>query len=313
MMRTAAISGQEAAHTLPSGVIRFMDVKRRAGDRRDGTLLRNIDSMHKLTPYLYPNRADNEAYLSERIDITNIMAYLERKNAGITEYPYNLFQVILTALMKTMVLRPQMNRFIQGKRIYQRNELTAAFVVKKQFKDDAGEALAFLRFDGESTIDSAHNAIVEEITACRSDTPDNSTASMDLVCRMPRFLLTFAMWLFRRLDYNGKVPYSLIKTDPYYASVMISNLGSIKLKSGYHHLTNWGTNSIFCIIGEKKLSPFFDENGTVIMRETVDLGLTVDERIADGYYYSKTMRLFKHLLEHPELLEAPAKEMVNFE
>ena len=29
------------------------------------------------------------------------------------------------------------------------------------------------------------------------------------------------------------------------------------------------------------------------MRETVDLGFTVDERIADGYYYSKSIRLFK--------------------
>ena len=39
----------------------------------------------------------------------------------------------------------------------------------------------------------------------------------------------------------------------------------------------------------------------------LDLGLTLDERIADGYYYSKTVRLLKHLLQHPELLELPAR------
>ena len=48
------------------------------------------------------------------------------------------------------------------------------------------------------------------------------------------------------------------------------------------------------------------------MRDSIDLGLTIDERIADGYYYSKTVRLLRHLLEHPELLERPLNEEVTF-
>lgn len=48
------------------------------------------------------------------------------------------------------------------------------------------------------------------------------------------------------------------------------------------------------------------------MRDSVDLGLTIDERIADGYYYAKTVRLFKTLLENPELLELPLSEPVEY-
>lgn len=48
------------------------------------------------------------------------------------------------------------------------------------------------------------------------------------------------------------------------------------------------------------------------MRDSVDLGLTIDERIADGYYYAKTVRLFKKLLENPELLELPLSEPVEY-
>ena len=44
------------------------------------------------------------------------------------------------------------------------------------------------------------------------------------------------------------------------------------------------------------------------MRETLDLGLTIDERLADGYYYSKSVRLLKYLLEHPEELEKEEKK-----
>ena len=69
---------------------------------------------------------------------------------------------------------------------------------------------------------------------------------------------------------------------------------------------------MFCIIGEKKMSPFYDADVNVTMRETLDLGLTIDERLADGYYYSKSIRLLKHLLEHPELLDRPISEEVDY-
>ena len=136
---------------------------------------------------------------------------------------------------------------------------------------------------------------------------------MDFFNHMPRWLGKFLVWILTRLDIHGWIPASIIETDPYYTTCVISNLGSIKLKCGYHHLTNWGTCSMFCIIGEKKKTAFFDENGTMTMRETLDLGLTIDERLADGYYYSKSVRLLKYLLEHPEELEKPIKEEVDYE
>jgi len=65
-------------------------------------------------------------------------------------------------------------------------------------------------------------------------------------------------------------------------------------------------------VGEIKKRPFYDENGNVSMRESVDLGLTIDERIADGYYYSRTVKLIRKLLENPELLEKPLSEEVEY-
>ncbi|MBR4173456.1 MAG: 2-oxo acid dehydrogenase subunit E2, partial [Clostridia bacterium] len=60
----------------------------------------------------------------------------------------------------------------------------------------------------------------------------------------------------------------------------------------------------------RKKRPFYDENGSVTMRDSVDLGFTVDERIADGYYFSKTIQLFKNILENPEVLDKPLIEEV---
>lgn len=286
--------------------------KRRFGDRRDGRLLRELDSMHFIVPLIYPNRCDNEAYISERIDITNIKRYLEKKNQGEEDFPYTLFHVIAAALVKTLTLRPKMNRFICNKNIYQRNEVSLSFVVKKQFADDGAEALAFIHSKDEDTLDTLHEAIRAQVMSCRSEKADRTTDSMDILNKLPRFLSKFLVWLITKLDKHGWCPDFLIATDPYYSTAIISNLGSIKLNCGYHHLTNWGTCSVFCIIGAKEKRPFFDEEGNVEFRETLDLGLTIDERIADGYYYSKTIRLLKHLLENPELLELPAAQEVEY-
>ena len=285
-------------------------MKKRWGDRKDGTLIRDIDSMHYIMPLMYPNRCDNEAFMHLRVNLTNAETFLARKNASNPEYKYNLFQLVVTAMLKTIVLRPQMNRFIANGNLYQRNDITAAFTVKKIFSDHGGEALARIYAKETDTLDTIHNEIYRQVSFCRSDSKDASTESMDIIQKIPGKHLIGRIARF--LDRHGWMPSSIIATDPYYCSAVLTNLGSLKLDAGYHHMTNWGTNSVFCAIGMMKKRPFYAEDGSMTMCMSVDLGLTIDERIADGYYYAKTMRLLKTLLENPELLEQPLMNEVEY-
>ena len=141
---------------------------------------------------------------------------------------------------------------------------------------------------------------------------DKGTQSLNAVQSLPGFLVQAVGGIARFLDRHGWMPQSVIAGDPYYSSLVLTNLGSIKLHAGYHHLTNWGTTSVFCAIGEIKKRPFFNDDGTFEMKPSIDLGLTIDERIADGYYYAKTVRLLKTLLENPQLLDKPLQEEVDY-
>lgn len=283
------------------------------GDRKDGKLLRDLDSLHYITGIIYPNRCDNEAFISERVDLTNLNAWLAEKNASNPEYKYNLFQAIVTALLRTITLRPKMNRFIVNGNFYQRNEITASFVVKKLFADDGAEALAFIHAENEDNFESIHQKIYEIVSKRKSkDDVDSTTGTMDILNKIPRFISKAAIHFLMWLDKHGWVPASIISDDPYYSSCVISNLGSIKMKSGYHHLTNWGTCSMILLLGEIKNRPVFNDDGTYEMRPTVDLGLTIDERLADGYYYSKTLRLIRKLLQEPELLDQPMNQEIDY-
>ena len=289
-----------------------MSKKEHRGDRKDGVWLRDLDSLHTFLPYLYPNRTDNEAFIRVSIDLTAVDAYLDHKNSTIdTPVPYKMFHLLLTALAKAVTLRPKMNRFIQGDRIYQRNDLTAAFMVKKQFTDDSDEAMAFIKFAPEDTIDTVHERLVKEITTCRGDQLDNSTASFDSLCRLPRWMIRIIMGGARRLNYHGHMPDSMIKTDPNHSTIFATNLGSIGLQAGYHHLSNFGTNSIFLIVGKAEKKPVLMMDGSVEVRHMLEIGLTIDERIADGFYYAGTVKLVQHLMAHPELLDQPLSTPVE--
>ena len=144
--------------------------KRKHGDRKDGVWIRDTDSMHTLLPHMLPNRADNEAVLNEVIDLTAVNEYIAKKNAAEPAFKYTFFHVICAALIKTLVLRPKLNRFYAGKRFYQRNDYSISFIVKKEFADSSEEAVAIIKADPESEVspvEQIHSKVEEICTSVR--------------------------------------------------------------------------------------------------------------------------------------------------
>lgn len=287
--------------------------RKKWGDRKDGIWLKDIPAMNRLMPTLMPNRADNEAYINVDIDVRPLNAYLAKVNEGRTEDKYTFFHIISAAIGKAFVLRPKMNRFIVGSKMYQRKDISVAFTVKKRFDDHAEEALAFFTYDPKETMASYHEKIMKVIHSTKSyEEKDTSTGAMDIVSKLPQWLITCIVKTVLWLDKHGKAPEFLIGSDPNHAAIFLTNLGSIGLPGGYHHLVNWGTNSCFIVVGKKYMKMDYDQDGNEDLHEVIPLGITLDERIADGYYYSGTVALVKELLEHPELLEMSADTPVEY-
>ena len=282
----------------------------------DAYRIKEADSMHLFMPYLLPNRADNEAFLCQKIDLTDALAYLERLNAANPAHRYTIFHLICASLAKTVTLRPKLNRFYAGYRYYQREKISFSFVAKKQFSDESHESMVILSVDPTShdaPVTSIHEAICEKVYPIKAGHDDEATDIMSTLVKMPRPILKLFTWGINVMEYYGILPKSFCAVDPYHATVFITNLGSIKMQAGYHHLANWGTNSVFLTIGEIKEEPIYQKDGTVVWHKMIELGYTLDERIADGYYYSRTLKLVEQLLTHPELLEQPLCDPVDFE
>ena len=283
------------------------------GDRFDATYLKDVDSMHFIMPFMYPDRCDNQAFFTFKIDLTNLNAYLAKKNADNPEYKYNMFQCVVAAALKTIFLRSKRSISIHNRKMYRRNEVSAAFTVKQEFADNGGEVLAFLHAKPEWTIDDVHNEIHRQLLKLKTKGyTDESTSIMDKLNKAPKWITRPLIGGICQLEKKGLIPPALVETDPYHSSIVLANLGSIGLPNGYHHLTNWGTTSMFLLIGTIGRLPFY-ENDTVTFRDGVEIGFTVDERISDGFYFARSIKMLQLFLDQPELLERPMNEKLSDE
>lgn len=287
--------------------------KKRFGDRRDGRWLRDMDGMHAIMPHLMPKRTDSEVYLPATMDVTDVLDYIAKKNEGEEEYRATLFHCFLMAVAKTIYMRPMLNRFIAGRRYYQRDEITMGFAVKKRFEDHSEETIMVTGVPEDWTLTDVTRKVVGKVHTVRSQETFGLDDTLNALAKLPRPIMMFAMWVFRTMDFFGKMPRALTDEDPNYATVFLTNLGSIKCPAVYHHLNNYGTNSIMVAIGTIRKEEQFRADGTRVVRDVVDVGVTLDERIADGFYFGRSWKIVQHLLSNPELLDRPLKEEIDFE
>lgn len=289
--------------------------KKHRFDRKDGYYIEDMDSFHKYFAHLNPKRTECEVCMLSEFDVTETMKYIEEKNASGLDYKLTFFHVLLTAVGKTIYNREKMNRFVAGRRHYQRKDIILSFVAKKKFTDQAEEALMMLKLRDDNNLDSIARKVVGDVKEARNDAGEQygADAALDTVAKFPRWLMALVMFFFRILDRNGWFPKSFMDVDPNYSTVLLSNLGSIKCDAIYHHLSNFGTNSILLTIGtihkEKKLMA----DGSEQIRDVVNFGITIDERIGDGFYFARCMKVIQYIFDHPETLEDDVCTKIDYE
>jgi len=284
------------------------------GDRYDAKRVRDIDGLHFYMAYLMPKRTDAEVYINEKIDITNLLEYIKEKNAS-GERKVTLFHCMIAAVARTIKMRPLLNRYISGKRYYMRNDISMGFTIKKKFIDHAEETLMIYHPKDNENVCAICDRLTPKITEAKKEKDNGQSVDdlLNIVKKLPKFVMNMFMAILRFLDNHGLMPKSFSSVDTNYCTVLLSNLGSIKCDAVYHHLNNFGTNGIVITIGQMHKEPIVDENGEVKVRDVVGIGVTLDERIADGFYFARSLKLVKHLFENPILLDKTLGEEIDFE
>ena len=288
------------------------------GKKKDFTAAHRVKvpPLQTIMGHLFPKRTENEASAMNTFDVTELMKYIEKKNAEHPEYKTTVFHCVVFAVARIIKERPFLNRYIQAGRFYERESISLSFVVKREFKDGAKESLFLLVPKEDDTIDSVSRRIVGEVKEVRKKDYGSSGGvdqNLNVVSKFPGPLLALFVGTVRELDYMGIDFKALKEGDPNFTTVLLSNLGSIQAPACYHHLNNYGTNSIMITVGTLRDEVILKPDGSTGTRTMLDICTTIDERIADGFYFAKSLRLLKHIFEHPEILELPFGEPSGFD
>lgn len=276
--------------------------------RKDGVKIKNADVEYLVGPHIMAQRTDALNMIELDIPEKPIKDYLnEKRKQGIR---LSHLSVIITAFARTVGEFPMLNRFVVNKTVYARNEFAVSMVVLKGGKTDNGTT-SKVRLDPADTVFEIDRKMQEYIETNRNEETDNATDKFGKALLKIPGLLRVGVIFFKFLDKYGLLPRAVIDLSPFHASMLVSNLASIRTNHIFHHIYNFGTISLLLTMGNMREVPKRGKNGEIEFERCIPFGLVMDERIATGSYYASAFRCFKRYLADPQLLEAPAENVIR--
>ena len=260
---------------------------------------------------LKPTRKECEVYIDRKIDVTNLVEYMEECKREGKRYTY--FHAFMTAIARVMYHRRKLNRFVSNRHMYEHNDILLSFVAKISLDDKSDELMLVIPIEEDDNIDSIAEKIAKKVEALRSSKADKAGANSaaDLLGRLPNIIRVPIFAVIKQLGKYGLLPSSLTDNNIYFTSMIISNLGSIRCGAIYHNLADFGTCSSLTSIGEIKDELQVDAEGKQCVRKVCDFGVTLDERIGDGFYFAKSIAMIEEILRNPELLNDPVSKPIG--
>ncbi|MEI6224175.1 MAG: 2-oxo acid dehydrogenase subunit E2 [Deltaproteobacteria bacterium] len=277
--------------------------------RADGDLVRDLPPVRGIVPYLMRRRNESAVYHEAFYDVGRARAWLRVYNRSHADRA-TLFHLVLYASARALHLRPGLNRFTSGGRVYQRREVAIAFAAKKEMKDPAPFATVKLRFGAEESFGETVRRLAESVDEGRFAPSRRIDQEAAVLMRLPGFLVSGLTALAAGLDRWNLLPGFLMRDDPFFSSLFLANLGSVGLSDTFHHLYEYGTVSIFGVVGKVRPTVVPARGGTEV-RELLSVRWTLDERVNDGFYAARSLSIAQDVIEDPErYLGPPGAEQV---
>lgn len=279
-------------------------------DRRDARRV-DVPVMMQCCIDLKPSRKENEVYINRNIDITELVNFIEKKKAEGIHYTY--FHAFMAAIAKVLYHRPKLNRFISNRHMYEHKDILLSFVAKISLDDQSEELMLVIPIDANDNIDTIAEKIAAKVSNLRSSKADKSGANsaVDVLGKLPNIIRVPIFGVIKLLGKFGLLPASLTDNNIYFSSMIISNLGSIRCGAIYHNLADFGTCSSLTTIGEIKDELVVNKEGVQELRKTCEFGVTIDERIGDGFYFAKSVGLIEMIVQNPQMLEEPISQPIE--
>jgi len=278
-----------------------MGLLKRSRDRYDATYVPQPRDFTAIFPHIMTRRGDAVVFGSMNVDVEDLLAYVEASKG--TDHEVTFFQAVLLAVVKTLRQRPRLNRYVMGRRLYQRRDVVIGFTARRGFTDDASETPVLITITPDDDAPTMRRKITGQIRAAKSGEDKADDQLISQVMRLPRGVLAVLVKGLKLWEYYVDSPKFLRGVDPLHCSVRVTNLGSVGGHAPYHHLFEWGTCSLMVAVGKITRELTLGPDDEPVAHRMAQFRITIDERVTDGYDVARAMDLFVDYLAHPEKLE----------
>ncbi len=278
------------------------------GKRPDGRILRNLDPMQQIMPYIMKTRTDSMNMFEDTFACEPLDAYIKEKAAQ--SIKINYMHIFIASLVRVFALRPQLNRFVMNGRIYARPKIWVSFVVHPTLQDGSTGTTIKLCFDGTENIFEIAKIIDEAIAKETTNrVGENGTDKLMRVLMkwIPGPLIKIVINTLMWMDKHNMLPRFILELSPFHTSFFITNLKSLGINHIYHHTYNFGTTGMFFAMGKEKTFPSVVRN-EIVPEKHMGFGLVSDERFCDGLYLALSLRMLRKFMKNPSSLEAPLEK-----
>ena len=279
--------------------------------RPDGRLIKNLEPMEQIMPYIMKTRNDSMNMYDDTFDCTPMDDYIKEKAEQGIELNY--MHIIIAALVRLIAQRPQLNRFVMNGRIYTRPKIWVSFVVHPTLSDGSVGTTIKLCFEGTESIFE----VAEKVTAAvkKETTQRVGENGIDKLLRtlmkgIPGPLIKFVVNTLMWMDKHNIMPKAIVDLSPFHTSIFITNLKSLGINHVFHHVYNFGTTGLFFAMGKEKNIPVI-ERKEITMQKHMGFGFVSDERFCDGLYFAMSLRQLRKIMKNPACLEQPLDKKVE--
>lgn len=281
------------------------------GKRPDGRVLRNLEPMEQIMPYILKKRYDSMNMFEDTLPCEPWDNYIKEKAEQGIKITY--MDIFIAGVVRLMALRPQLNRFVMNGKIYARPKIWVSFVVHPTLADGSVGTTIKLCFEGTESLPAIAAKIdqaVKKETTQREGENDTDKLMRFLMKAIPGFLIKLVINVLMWMDRHNLLPKAIVELSPFHTSFFITNLKSLGINHIYHHTYEFGTTGLFFAMGKEKMVPIV-KAGEIVNEKHMGFGLVSDERFCDGLYFALSLRLFKKYMKNPAILDTPLTEKVE--
>lgn len=261
--------------------------------------IKKLSTWQKICLATWDKPSDPSVYGLMEVNMSKSLKLLESLNSKggpkvtVTHLVVKVFAMALAQF-------PDLNVLIRHHRLFRREEVD--IFVQVATKENGGRDLSGAKVHNahQKSLTQIAQELSGQAESIRKGKDPNLNQSKKSLKPITPGFLKYLLKLLGYLLYDLNISPKFLGLPPNpFGALMVTNVGVFGLKTAWAPLVPYSRTPTVLTIGQINEKPIV-ENGQVVIRPMLDIGITIDHRIIDGYLAGEAATYIKSLFDAPE-------------